>query len=96
MANNIPLVMMSKTENMKYVLFIISLILTVYPMYSVIKCLQVINDLSNYGAGVLVGSLLMLSVGILLMYVTLTLITKKKSLQCKKQPITITGKEDRV
>ncbi|MBV5282833.1 MAG: hypothetical protein JZU53_10435 [Paludibacter sp.] len=64
---------------MKYFLLTISLILIVYPLYGIIKCLQAFGDLSNYGIGVLAGGLLILSTGILLMRFTLKSINRKRT-----------------
>ena len=64
---------------MKYLLLTISLVLIVYPLYSIIKCLQALGDLSNYGVGVLAGGLLMLSIGVLLMSFTLKSINRKRT-----------------
>jgi len=63
---------------MRYVLIIISIILIIYPIIAIIKCLESIDTLSSYGAGVLVGGLLLLFAGILILVYTLRSIKLNK------------------
>jgi hypothetical protein len=65
-------------KKMKYALLIISIILIIYPIYSIIKCLQVFSTLTNYGMGVLVGGIIFLLSGSILMYFTIKSIKRKK------------------
>ncbi|MEA4850742.1 MAG: hypothetical protein VB126_04720 [Paludibacter sp.] len=62
---------------MKYVLLIISIILIVYPVYAIVKCLMVIDSLSNYGIGVLVGGIIIFLSGSILMYFTIRSMKRK-------------------
>jgi hypothetical protein len=64
---------------MRYVLIIISIVLIIYPIFAIIKYFESIETLSGYGAGVLVGGLLLLLVGILILISTLKSIKRKKS-----------------
>ena len=64
---------------MKYILLIISIILIIYPIHSIIKCLQAWDTLTNYGMGVLVGGLILLLSGSLLMYFTIKSLKTKKN-----------------
>lgn len=70
--------MFFKCNKMKYVLLIISIILIVYPVYAIVKCLMVIDSLSNYGIGVLTGGLVIFISGLILMYFTIRSIKRNK------------------
>lgn len=70
--------MFFKSNKMKYVLLIISIILIVYPVYAIVKCLMVIDSLSNYGIGVLTGGLVIFISGLILMYFTIRSIKRNK------------------
>ena len=70
--------MFIKCNKMKYVLLIISIILIVYPVYAIVKCLMVIDSLSNYGIGVLTGGLVIFISGLILMYFTIRSIKRNK------------------
>jgi len=64
---------------MRYVLLIISMILILYPIYAIIKCLENIDALTNYGAGALVGGFILLFAGIFILIFTLRSIKRKKN-----------------
>ena len=70
--------MFFKCNKMKYVLLIISIILIVYPVYAIVKCLMVIDSLSNYGIGVLTGGLVIFISGLIMMYFTIRSIKRNK------------------
>jgi hypothetical protein len=70
--------MIFKENPMKYILLIISLLLIIYPIFGIIKCIFAFGSLSNYGMGVLAGGLVLLSVGGLLMFYALKLFKQKK------------------
>lgn len=63
---------------MKNVLLIVSAILIIYPLYGIFKCLLALDTLTNYGMGVLVGGLIMVSAGAAIMYFTLKSMKQKK------------------
>jgi hypothetical protein len=64
---------------MRYLLFLLSLVLICYPLYALFVCLQQLGSLTSYGLGVLVGGLLMLGVGVGLLVWSIKRIKKKKS-----------------
>jgi hypothetical protein len=64
---------------MKYNLLILSIILIVYPIYAIIKCICVFDSLSNYGFGVLTGGLILFTIGCILMYFSIKSFKKKKT-----------------
>jgi len=64
---------------MRYILLLISFLLIIYPIIAIVKCLESIDTLSNYGAGVLVGGLLLFLAGILILILTLKSFKQKKS-----------------
>jgi len=67
---------------MKYVLLSVAVLLIVYPIYAILKCLTVFGSLTNYGMGVFIGGLILLFSGsILLYYIIKSNKRKKNSLQ---------------
>lgn len=63
---------------MKYLLLSISIVLIIYPINSIIKCIQVLDTITNYGMGMLVGGMTMLLSGLLLFYFTVKSLKQKK------------------
>ena len=58
--------------------------MVLYSIYGIIKCLQTIDTLTNYGMGVLVGALILLLSGSILMYFTIKSLKRKKTKKWKK------------
>jgi len=48
---------------MKYILLTVSILIILYSGYGLIKCLQSFDTLTEYGKGYLTGSIILLSVG---------------------------------
>jgi len=63
---------------MKYFLFSISIIIILYSGYLVIKCLELFNNLTEYGKGYFAGSLILLTIGVFLFVYSLKKIKQKK------------------
>ncbi len=64
---------------MRYVLIVAAIFLILYPIYSIIKCLQVFQTLTNYGKGVLTGSLLLMAIGFILLIISIRLFKKSRN-----------------
>lgn len=66
---------------MKYILFILSIFLIIYPIYGLIRCLQLVGNLSNYGMGVLVGGCILIFSGIVTLIFTIKLFKQKNKVK---------------
>ena len=51
----------------KFLILILSLILIIYPLYAIYRCIAVLGSLTNYGKGVLTGGIFIFATGIALL-----------------------------
>jgi hypothetical protein len=63
---------------MKYIFLLISIIIILYSSYIAIKCIELFNNLTDYGKGYLAGSVILLTIGVSLFIFSLKKIKQKK------------------
>jgi len=62
---------------MKYFLLSVSIIIILYAGYILINCIELFNDLTEYGKGYLAGSIFLLTLGISILIYSLKRIKQK-------------------
>ena len=63
---------------MKYLLLSLSVFLLLYATYIFVKCIEVSNNLTNFGKGYFTGSILLICLGFFILYLALKNKTTKK------------------
>jgi len=62
---------------MRYFLLLLSTVIILYAGYILIKCIELINSLTEYGKGYLTGSVFLLAIGISIFIYSLKRFKKK-------------------
>jgi hypothetical protein len=63
---------------MRYFILAVSIIIILYSSYLAIKCIELLNSLTEYGKGYLLGNIILLSIGLSLFFYALKKIKQKK------------------
>jgi hypothetical protein len=67
--HNCKLLYLTQTHQMKIIVKSISVILILYSLFLLIQCIPVIGNLTEYGKGILTGSILILFIGVALQFI---------------------------
>ncbi len=62
----------------KISLLLLSVVLIIYPIYAIFRCIAVFGSLSNYGKGVLFGGVALFIIGLLLLLYAIRLFKQSK------------------